>query len=470
MLLDKIKELTKNGVYPFHMPGHKRNFSDDFPYDIDITEIDGFDNLHAPEGCIKAIEDKAAELYHAKRAFILVNGATCGILAAVKSLTKREDKVLVARNCHNSVYHAIELLGLEPEYFIPNHPKGDRKYNMYGSVEPSIIDELLQKNPDTRLVIITSPTYEGVVSDVASIAQICHKHGAKLLVDEAHGAHFPFHSSFPKSAIECGADMSVVSLHKTMPSPTQTALLLTNCIELERSLQSALSIFQTSSPSYVLMSGIEHCIDFAKGNAQSFDVYINKLHRFESSVKDLKNIKLLFRNREDGIENLFNYDISKLVISTYDTNLTGIDLANILRKNYNIEVEMSAINYIIAMSSVCDTDEGFERLSKALLEIDSICEKSDKYNALTLSTELPEKQFNPSGLENINSKIVPFIETKGKVSYEDIFAYPPGTPIIVKGEIISKDIIELINHLKNNGVNIKSSENNYPENLMIAEL
>lgn len=470
MLADKLEKYSQSGVYPFHMPGHKRNFKGSFPYEIDITEIDGFDNLHDPEECIRSIEEKAAKLYRSKRAFLLVNGATCGILAAVKALTRRGDSVIVARNCHNSVHHAIELLGLNPEYYIPSPVHGDRMYNMYASVDPGKIDNLLNKNPGTKLVVITSPTYEGIVSNVELIAQICHKHGAKLLVDEAHGAHFPFCSAFPKGAIECGADVSVVSLHKTMPSPTQTALLLTNCSRLEGHLQSALSVFQTSSPSYVLMSGIECCLDFAKNNPQAFNQYLNRLHKFESAVSNMRNLRLLFRNREERIENLVDYDIGKLVISTNGTNLTGIELSNILRNNYRIEVEMSAINYIIAMTSVCDTDEGFNRLSKALLEIDSKCEKSDKNNVITLLTGVPKKRFTPSNIVNQNYKIVPFIETEGKISHEDIFAYPPGIPIVVKGEIISKEIHELVKRLKNSGVNIKSSESNYPENLMIAEL
>ncbi len=278
MLTKKLKDYAQSGVYPMHMPGHKRHRVGCLPLKMDVTEISGFDNLHHPTGCIREIEQHAARLWQAARAFMLVNGATGGILAAIRAMTRPDDTVVIARNCHRSVYNAVELCGLRPVYYMPDLIDGT---DIYGSVYPEMLDMLLQNTANVRLVVITSPTYEGVCSDIDVIAAICHAHGARLLVDEAHGAHFPFHARFPQPAVSCGADAAVTSLHKTLPSPTQTALLLTNDRGLEGELQRQLAVFETSSPSYLLMSGVEDCLTYLEDH--SFTEYIDRLDTFYTS-------------------------------------------------------------------------------------------------------------------------------------------------------------------------------------------
>lgn len=196
MLYDKLKMYSESGVYPFHMPGHKRNtaLSDGImPYEIDLTEIDGFDNLHNAEGCILEVQNLAEKLYNVKKAFLLVNGATGGILSAVRAMTDRGDKVIVARNSHKSVYNALELCGLTPKYIVP---KVDKEFGINCSITPSQAEKAIRENPDAKLLIITSPTYEGAVSDIKEISRIAHLHNVSVLVDEAHGAHFPFRTAF----------------------------------------------------------------------------------------------------------------------------------------------------------------------------------------------------------------------------------------------------------------------------------
>ena len=250
-----MKYLTygKSDVYPFHMPGHKRkSLSFPNPYEIDITEIDGFDNLHYATGMIKEAEVRGAELYHSKRCFFLVNGSTCGLLAAISAATRRGDKVLVARNCHKAVYHALYMNELQAEYLYPSITKN----GIQGQITAEQVQESLYENPDAVAVILTSPTYEGIVSDVAKIAEVCHEHGIPLIVDEAHGAHFGFGGGFPENAVKLGADAVIMSLHKTLPSFTQTALLhLTSDLIDEKRVERYLSIYETSSPSYIFMAG-----------------------------------------------------------------------------------------------------------------------------------------------------------------------------------------------------------------------
>ncbi|HPP85843.1 MAG TPA: aminotransferase class V-fold PLP-dependent enzyme, partial [Bacillota bacterium] len=217
-LQDALFLYRDSGIYPFHMPGHKRNaFLLDFPFDcgLDITEIDGFDNLHDANGILAQGMKRAALLYGSERTFYLINGSTCGILAAVTACVRKGDKVLMARNCHKSVYNAVMLNELCPVYLVP--PVGAE--GISGSIPPAEVEKALAENPDVRLVIVTSPTYEGVVSDIKAIAEIAHQRSVPLLVDEAHGAHFGFYEGFPESSVRLGADMVVHSLHKTLPAP-----------------------------------------------------------------------------------------------------------------------------------------------------------------------------------------------------------------------------------------------------------
>ena len=470
MLYDKLKKYAESGVYPFHMPGHKRfDFSDDniIPYNIDITEIDDFDNLHSAEGCIKEIEDYAAKLYSVKKAFLLVNGSTGGLLASIRALTKYGDKILMARNCHKSVYNAVEICGLKPIYFFSEI---NNDLGIFSSILPDEIETLLKENTDTKLVVITSPTYEGVVSDIKSISVVCKKYGVKLLVDEAHGAHFPFSDKFPSEAVSSGADVAVVSLHKTLPAITQTGLLLTNDIKLAESLSENLSIFETSSPSYIFMSSIQQCLEFIDNKKECFDSYINLLHNFYKKSKNLNNLQLFYSDKE-LCNILFGYDIGKIIISTLNTNINGVELANILRNKFKIETEMAYSDYVIAMTSVCDSAEGFERLYNALEIIDRECKSDNTKNKISVPNRYKtEMRFLSSQKFNYKAEKIDFSNSKDRISLEYIWAYPPGIPIVVPGEIITDSIIEEIDYLSKKGVNLYSTNKNMPSYITVAEI
>ena len=229
-LSESLQNYAQSDVYPFHMPGHKRKkilFPD--PYEMDITEIDGFDNLHHAEGILKEAQERAAALYGSKRCFYLVNGSTCGLLAAISAAAGRGDKVIVARNCHKAVYHALYLKELQAEYIYP----AITNHGIQGQITVEQVRKTLRENPDASAVILTSPTYEGIVSDVKKIAEVCHEQNIPLIVDEAHGAHLGFSGGFPENAVRLGADAVIMSLHKTLPSFTQTALLHLNSTPID---------------------------------------------------------------------------------------------------------------------------------------------------------------------------------------------------------------------------------------------
>ena len=368
MLYDELLKYAHGDVYPMHMPGHKRNL--EFlpagnPFELDITEIHGFDDLRDPQGFIKETTELAARLYGSLEAFLLVNGSTVGMLAAIGAHTARGDKILFAESCHRSVHNAAQLFGLEAVLLAPGV---DEVSGVECSISPAMVEEALNREPGIRLVVITSPSYEGVVSDIRSIADIAHSREVFLLVDSAHGAHFGFSSGFPDNAVQCGADVVVMSLHKTLPALTQCSLLhvcsdRANVAEIYR----LLFVLQTSSPSYLLMSSIDYCLRLLnRDKVRLFDDYEQRLKLFYDDVRGLKNIKVI-----DAFDNdFFAFDPGKIVVVTKGTGLSGFVLADILRDEYKIELELAHSNYAIAMTSICDTWEGFTRLANALIEID----------------------------------------------------------------------------------------------------
>ena len=453
-------------VYPFHMPGHKRQVFDfPNPYEIDITEIDGFDNLHHATGILAEAQKRAAELYDSKECFYLINGSTCGLLAAISAATKRGEKVLVARNSHKAVYHALFLRELSAEYLYPAITVS----GIQGQITPTQVEEALFHHPDIAAIMITSPTYEGIVSDVSGIAKIAHKHGVPLIVDEAHGAHFGFGAEFPENAVRQGADAVIMSLHKTLPSFTQTALLhlCTDRISAEQ-VKKYLGIYETSSPSYLLMAGMDSSIRLINEQGQQlFADYRRKLNAFYESVRDLKYLHVMSRN-DLSEEEAFDWDDSKIVIFAGTSGMTGEQLHQKLLREYHLQMEMVSGDYVLAMTSVMDTEEGFERLSDSLHKIDDRC------TSILGKTECKEDsnggfvekiyQRNPREMElyqawNLPKREVSLEEAVGNMSADYIYLYPPGIPMIVPGEIITLDFLKKIEKCQSRGLTVEGSTN-----------
>ncbi len=440
------------------MPGHKRNtglLGKAMPFNIDITEINGFDDLHNADGILKKVSEKAQALYNSDRSFILVNGSTCGILAAITSVVHRGSTVIAARNCHKSVYNACALSELDVRFVYPPVTKS----GVCGSISPESIRCALEECSDPKAVIITSPTYEGVISDVETIARICHERNAVLIVDNAHGAHLPF-CTFGKKGdpISSGADIVVSSLHKTLPALTQTSVahVMGDRADPER-FAKYLSVFETSSPSYVLMASIDACLDFTKSCKKQFAYYENELSEFSKKMSKLEKLKILCAGNDTIEKNgFYSFDRGKIVIETDGTTLSGVELSEILRDEYSLELEMAYPNYALAMTSVCDTADGMKRLADALLEIDKKVTRSKGKQAFP---SLPK----PMRIRMTNAEIdmLPDLEltreqaASGRyISHKYIYAYPPGVPIAAPGEIIGMFEYEYIEMLKKSGVNI----------------
>lgn len=445
MLDKKLLEYSKTDMYPFHMPGHKRIMIEDYnPYQIDITEIEGFDNLHNASEILKSSQQRAADLYGSKQAYYLINGSTCGILAAISASTQKGDKILVARNCHKAVYNAIFLRELSPIYIYPKIT--DAK--IQGKIESQEVKKALDKNPDVKAVIITSPTYDGIVSDVEEISKIVHNYDIPLIVDQAHGAHFGLDDRMPESAIKLGADAVIVSVHKTLPAFTQTALLhiCSNRIS-QKKIKKYLGIYETSSPSYILMAGIESSIrHISEKGEELFAELDKKLDDFYNGVENLKNIKVLTK-KDFTNDEAYDFDRTKIIMLTEKCGISGEELLRILHNDYHIELEMAAGNYALALSTIMDTKEGFERLMHALIEIDdklSYNENDRKKNKIpdtSIYYRSMKKEYEIHEAGEMEVENVDYDAAVGKVSGEFIYIYPPGIPLIVPGEVISADFI-----------------------------
>ena len=472
-LYQKLINYAKSDCYPFHMPGHKRMINDGMsPYLYDITEIDGFDNLHEPEAVIKEEMEEAARFYQSKATYFLVNGSTCGLLSAICALTSKGEKILVARNCHKSVYHAIFLNELFPIYLYPEYIE---EFGINGGISPQKVKDMMEQNKDIHVVVITSPTYEGIVSDLEEIAGIVHEKGGMLIVDEAHGAHFGMQKSFPLSALSCGADVVIQSVHKTLPALTQSALLhvkgdKVDCNRIEKYLH----IFQTSSPSYVLLAGITNCIKIARESMQNgyFDQYAKRLDDFYQKVSAFQNIRIMQSNIV-GKSAVKHFDQSKIVISSRNMNMTAQRIYEILRDDDHLQLEMCSGDYMIAMTSLMDTAEGFERLYQALKRIDESDRNHVYHKEINWDTNSHEEPFcfripQAKVQKRISDaygdiKMIRLTDAKSKISAEYIYLYPPGIPIAAPGEMITEEIIALIMQYRKAGLTVYGIEGNNAE-------
>lgn len=468
-LYERLAAYGNLNVSPFHMPGHKRKsgrFSLGDPFAIDITEIDGFDNLHHACGILKEAMEEAAAVYGAQKSYFLVNGSSCGILAAVSACVPQGGTLLVARNCHKSVYHAIALRGLFPLYLWPDPVPG---WGMNGAVKPEEVEEALLANPDVKAVLITSPTYEGICSDLRRICETAHRQRVPVIVDAAHGAHFSFWE-ICEAAVSCGADLVIESLHKTLPSLTQTAILHKNSSFVEEKLlEWYLQVYQTSSPSYVLMASVDSCISYMAGKQGKGDmeVYVSELGRLRQRISGLSHIRLLSGEETGGIF----YDDSRLVVRA--EGWSGRQLYDSLRLRYGIQPEMCTENYVILMTSVADGPEDFLRLSDALAELDRKWKEKDRGPA--------EEADGPAGFLKPQTVLRPgeAMEKKmlscslevceGRVSGEFAYVYPPGIPVLVPGERITAEVLKILKGYEEGGFEVLGPENFAGGEMLVIE-
>lgn len=462
-MIEGLETYLQQENIPWHMPGHKRKGMVEKTVPccnvveilsqiekMDVTEVPGLDDLHNPQEMIAASMDELKKIYKTYGSYYLVNGSTCGLLAAIATVYKNESQfdILIAENCHKSVYYAVDLLGLHPCYVKPQKAVAGLP-DIRGSILPEDVELACKNHPEIRAAVITSPTYEGVVSDIRGIAEVLKKYGVYLIVDEAHGAHLPFVENTPKSAIYLGADLVVQSLHKTLPALTQTAVLHNQNPALDEGIRRYLSVFMSSSPSYVLLCSMEQAVAWA--SEADYHEYMENLKWFRKQVAALKQIKILDKTDVSKI-GAYDYDDTRIVLSaTYRKKkevevseeenhfreaLYGVQLEKLLSEKGNIVCEMSGMDYAVLISTARDTREDFEHLYETLSVIDNIL-SSGEYSEEVYLQESSDRQER---LQQISTLL-------GKAAKRDIYMYPPGIPIIKEGEVVGEEKLEYVKNL-----------------------
>jgi arginine/lysine/ornithine decarboxylase len=469
-LVEGLLKYIDEKVTPFHMPGHKHNgrsFEEleiirENLYGMDNTEVEGLDNLHIPEGIILEAEMRASRAFKSHRSFFLVNGSTSGIYSMILGVTRPGDKILVQRNCHRSIHMACLMGDLKTSYINPTVLDG---FNAAVSLNINNAIEVMDNNRDARALVITYPTYYGTCSNLKKIIGEAHKRGMLVLVDEAHGAHFPFHEGLPKSAMELGADLSVMSLHKSTPALTQASLLnASDRVNLE-GVKFMMRLFQSTSPSYVLMASLDASRNImeTRGKELLSDLLENTKW-FREGIKNLGAYEVLDEGFK-GKAHIEDIDLTKLVIKS---QLGGRELDMILRRDYGIQVEMSDLYNIALIGSVGDTRESYEKLLNALVDISrshrgyNIIEESLKMPSFSQALSMREAYYRPR-------RRVKFLEAEGLVSSEMIAPYPPGIPAILPGEVITYDIIEYTKKIKEKNIPLNGIEDSSAEYIYVVE-
>lgn len=505
-LYQALQEYADTDFYPYHMPGHKRSpLAGEMAeyYRLDITEIDGFDNLHHAEGILQEAQERAGRLYGAEETHYLVNGSTCGVLASVMAATEQGDEILIARNCHRSVYHAAILQRLTLHYY---YPAIIEEYGIYDGVDVHEISRLLDQYPGCKAVVITSPTYEGILSDVEAVAKAVHARGRLLIVDEAHGAHLK------EGAVAGGADLVIHSLHKTLPAMTQTALLHVNGERVNRrKLRRLLTMLQTSSPSYVMMASMDCCVRYMEAEGRErLALFQTRYDAFMRRIDVCKHIRVgkmadvactpdscgAYEARRAKYA-LAGWDMGKLVISVKNTPMTGQQLYDMLRDDFHLQMEMAAATYVLAMMTIMDTGEGWERLADAIMQIDdkieiqkrkeegmpernrtepeateseragSGCvkpegieaEHEEPERAKPTDTE-PEVRMMPAQAFDSLQEEIPLAASAGRVLADFISLYPPGIPLLVPGEVMSEELLLRVQDSRKMGLQVHGITDN----------
>ncbi|MCC0632831.1 aminotransferase class I/II-fold pyridoxal phosphate-dependent enzyme [Clostridioides sp. ZZV15-6388] len=446
-IINELSEIVNKEVISFHMPGHKKgkiyeklgyvNVLENL-YKMDTTEIIGTDNLHSPEGIIKASQENTAKVFKSDYTYYLVNGSSCGIQSAIMSVCNPKSKIIVNRDCHQSVINGCILGDVDIKY-IPCEISKDT--NILKGVNVINAIDIIDKNLDAKAILLTYPTYYGMTYDLEYICNYAHSKNMVVIVDEAHGAHLGLSEKLPKTALEQGADVVIQSTHKTLPSFTQSSMIHVkeDRVDLNK-ISNMLRITESSSPSYLLLSSLELAVD----------IYENKGKKLMEEL--LNNIHIFKNNVNENLEIYSTNDKTKIFISAKNIGLTGYELENILRKKYNIQVELSNYYGVLLICTIGNSTQDFISLEMALNDIVVKEFKSTKLDNIKYPVDIPQKILTPREAFYKTKKSVKIYDSIGKICGESIVPYPPGINIISPGEIISKEIIDYLKFCSSKGM------------------
>ncbi len=445
----------------FCIPGHRFNrgvsgeLTERFGESVfkyDLTEANGLDDLHHAEGAIKEAQELAADLYKAKHSRFLVNGTTCGNEALIIASASEGDEIIVARNSHKSVIGGIILSGAKPVWVMPEF---DEEWGFYTVPDKREIETALKNHPDAKAVFVVSPTYYGNAGNIKELAEVCHDNGVPLFVDEAHGSHLYFSEDFPKGALQNGADAAVMSAHKTTGAMTQSSMLHVSSERVSiESIDKALKLVMSSSPSYILMTSLDASRhQMAKDGASIMKKTFELSMKLRNAVEEISDMNVYNgANAEEILKN--NCDPSRVVFSAAGLGITGYELSDMLFEKYGCALEMADAKNVVAVVTAGNTDDDIKRLSDALYDISKKHKRINKKAAAPPGINIPEMAYTPRTAYFLQSKKIPLEESKGRICAQTISPYPPGIPVIVPGEIINEEIFDFLQYCKKENINI----------------
>ena len=472
-IYEALEQFRRMRVVPFDVPGHKRGRGNPELAELlgercvtmDVNSMKPLDNLCHPVSVIRDAEELAAEAFRAAHAFLMVGGTTSAVQSMVLSVAKRGEKIILPRNVHRSVMGAMVLCGAIPVYV---NPECDERLGIPLGMSVSAVEKAIRENPDAKAVLVNNPTYYGICSDLRSIVKLAHAHGMYCLADEAHGTHFYFGENMPVSAMAAGADMAAVSMHKSGGSLTQSSLLLAGPAMQEGHVRQIINLTQTTSASYLLLSSLDISRrNLALRGREDFRRVMRLAEYARSEINGIGGYYAYSRELCNG-DSVFDFDVTKLSVNTLDIGLAGIEVYDLLRDEYNIQIEFGDLGNILAYLSVGDRQQDVERLVSALSEVRRRFSRS-KAGLMAQEYIDPQVVVSPQDAFYAANESLPLRETEGRVCSEFVMCYPPGIPILAPGERITSEILDYIEYAKEKGCSMTGPENPEIERLNVLK-
>lgn len=462
-IYEALENFRKMRVVPFDVPGHKRGRGNpelvallgEKCVGMDVNSMKPLDNLCHPISVIREAEKLTAEAFGAAHAFLMVGGTTSAVQAMILSVAKRGDKIILPRNVHRSVMGAMVLCGAVPVYV---NPECDSRLGIPLGMKVSEVEKAIKANPDAKAILVNNPTYYGICSDLRSIVKLAHQHGMLCLADEAHGTHLYFGENLPISAMAAGADMAAVSMHKSGGSLTQSSVLLTGPAMNEGYVRQIINLTQTTSGSYLLLSSL----DISRRNLalRGKEAFAGVVEMAEYARREINNIGGYYAYSRELIngDSIYDFDVTKLAVNTLDIGLAGIEVYDLLRDEYDIQIEFGDLGNLLAYLSIGDRQRDIERLVGALSEVRRRFGKKDKANLMKQEYIDPQVAVSPQDAFYADKESLPLRETEGRVCSEFVMCYPPGIPILAPGERITGPILDYIEYAKEKGCSMTGPE------------
>ncbi|MCI5620472.1 MAG: aminotransferase class I/II-fold pyridoxal phosphate-dependent enzyme [Lachnospiraceae bacterium] len=470
-IYEALEEFKSRRVVPFDVPGHKRGRGNpelvklfgEKCVGLDVNSMKPLDNLCHPVSVIRDAEQLAAEAFGAENAFLMVGGTTSAVQSMILSVCKAGDKIILPRNVHKSAINALVLCGAIPVYV---NPETNNMLGISLGMEVSQVEKAIKENPDAVAVLVNNPTYYGICSDLRSIVKLAHEHGMKVLADEAHGTHLYFGKGLPVSAMAAGADMASVSMHKSGGSLTQSSILLLNHGVNADYVRQIINLTQTTSASYLLLASLDISRrNLALRGEESFDKVVKMAEYAREEINSIGGYYAYGRDLVNG-GSIYDYDVTKLSVYTLGNGLAGIEVYDLLRDEYDIQIEFGDICNILAYISIGDRIQDIERLVGALADIERLYKK-DKTGMLAGEYIAPQVIVSPQKAFYSEKVSLPVRQAAGRICGEFVMCYPPGIPIVAPGEMITQEIVEYIIYAKEKGCSMQGTEDPKVENLMV---